>query len=215
MTIRALLWDLDGTLVDSEPLHARATELALAELGLATPQGFHDRALGLAAAEVHAALVAETALSLPAEAWEALKWARYAALAPALPTREPAATLAARFAGSGVAQAVVSNSSRAEVDLALAATGLAAHLPFSIARDDVRRGKPDPEGYLAAAHRLGVEAGRCVVVEDSLAGARAGLAAGMAVIFHPQTPLPGPEGAVTLPPHGDLGATLEALHAPT
>ena len=110
--------------------------------------------------------------------------------------------------------AVVSNSTRAEVDLALAATGLDALLPLTISRADVARGKPDPEGYLAAAARLGARPAACVVVEDSPAGARAGLAAGMTTVFHPQDPaLAAPEGAL-VPAADGLAALLARLGLP-
>jgi len=81
--------------------------------------------------------------------------------------------------------AVVSNSMRREVDLALAATGLMPFFPVTISRDDVSVGKPDPDGYLTAAQQLTVSPSACLVVEDSIPGALAGLAAGMTTVFHP------------------------------
>ena len=215
MKATAILWDLDGTLVDSEPLHARATDEMLAALGLATPPGFHGRALGLPAEEVHALLVAEAGLTLPPADWEGRKFARFEALASALPARQPAAGLVPRLAARGIAQAVVSNSARAEVDLALAVTGLGAHMALSLAREDVARGKPDPEGYAAAAATLGHPPEATLAVEDSRTGAEAARAAGLRVIFHPQAPLPGPAGVVTLPPQGDLAALIDAHLAGT
>lgn len=208
---RAVLWDLDGTLVDSEPLHARATDEELAAMGLSTPAGFHDRALGLPAERVHEKLVAEAGLGLSPVDWEKRKFARFASLSSSLKVRNPAALLAARLAERGVAQAVVSNSTRAEVDLALHVTGLGKSIAHSVARDDVSHGKPDPEGYLAAAARLGVTPADCLAVEDSATGATAALAAGMAVIFHPQHSDEGPAEAIALPPDGDLEPLIETF----
>lgn len=218
MRATAILWDLDGTLVDSEPLHARATDDLLAALGLATPAGFHARALGLPAEDVHALLVAEAGMVLPPAEWEARKFARFQALAATLPARQPAAGLVPRLAARGIAQAVVSNSGRAEVDLALAVTGLGAHMALSVAREDVARGKPDPEGYAAAAAALGHPPEATLAVEDSRTGAEAARAAGLRIIFHPQHPLPPepwPAGVAILPPEGDLAALIDAHLAGT
>lgn len=210
---RAILWDLDGTLVDSEPAHAGAFDAALAELGLAVGPEFHALCLGASEDRVHTALVREAGVGLGLDAWRALKWRHYRDLAAGVsPTG--AAALVAPLAAAGVAMAVVSNSTRDEVDLALAAVGLDRLLPVTVSRADVARGKPDPEGYHAAATRLGVFAADCVVVEDSPAGAAAGLAAGMATVFVPQDPaLATPAGAHRAGP-GGLAALLARLGIP-
>ncbi|MEM7709828.1 MAG: HAD family phosphatase [Pseudomonadota bacterium] len=208
MTPRAVLWDLDGTLVDSEPLHIRSTDDTLAELGLTAPSDFNDNALGLPAPEVHRLLVQKTGLTLDQSTWEARRLRRFRAISGDLNTRAPAARIVADLARRGVPQALVSNSSRAEVDLALAATGLGAHLSVTVSLSNVQRGKPDPEGYLAAACALGIDPARCLVVEDSVTGAEAGLAAGMQVIFHPQQATPPPKGVIHVPPDGDLAAQM-------
>ena len=212
--LKAVLWDLDGTLVDTEPVHAAAIDAALEELGLAVDPAFHHRSLGASEDTVYAALVAEVALSLGPDPWRALKWRRFSALAVGIAARPDAADLVPRLAAAGVAMAVVSNSRRQEVDLALAAVGLDRLLRVTVSRDDVARGKPDPEGYLAAAARLGLDAASCVVVEDSPAGAAAGLAAGMTTVFHPQDPaLAGPASAL-VPGSGGLAALLAELGLP-
>jgi len=210
----AVLWDLDGTLVDSEPAHAAAFDAALDALGLAVRPAFHDLCLGASEDMVHAALAAETGTTIGLAAWRALKWESYRTLARRIAPRPGVAALVPALAAAGVPMAVVSNSTRAEVDLALAATGLDALLPLTISRADVARGKPDPEGYLAAAARLGARPAACVVVEDSPAGARAGLAAGMTTVFHPQDPaLAAPEGAL-VPAADGLAALLARLGLP-
>ena len=203
--MKAVLWDLDGTLVDSEPAHAAAFEAALRELGLRVPTGFHDGLLGASEDRVHAALVAQTGTVIDRAGWRALKARHYRAAAGRI-VRLPAADLIPPLARAGIAQAVVSNSTRAEVDHNLAVTGLAGSLSVTISRDDVGLGKPDPEGYLAAARRLGTDAAECLVVEDSPTGAAAGLAAGMTTIFHSGiTGLAVPDGALVPGPEGLAG----------
>ena len=100
--------------------------------------------------------------------------------------------------------AVVSNALRPELDLALRAAELAKLFPVTISRDDVSEGKPSPEGYLGAPRHLGVPASDCLVVEDSVAGSMAGVAAGMRTVFHPQHIAVAPEGAIYLPPEDQL-----------
>lgn len=211
--MKGVLWDLDGTLVDSEPAHAAAFDAALELLGLSVPEDFHLRLLGASETHVHAALVAETGATLDRDSWRGIKWGRYQAAAARI-TRLPAAALLPSLVQAGVPMAVVSNSTRAEVDLNLATTGLAAFLPVTISLDDVTRGKPDPEGYRAAARRLGLAPADCVVVEDSPTGAAAGVAAGMATIFHPQVEgLPAPDSVLRAGPDG-LGALFARLGLP-
>jgi len=212
--LTAVLWDLDGTLVDSEPAHAAALDAALAELGLAVGPAFHRRSLGASEDSVHRALVAEFGPAIALGAWRDLKWSRYQVLASHVATRPGMPALVARLAAAGVPMAVVSNSTRAEVALNLAATGLDQLLPVTITRDDVLHGKPDPEGYLAAAAQLGVAPAACIVVEDSPAGAAAGLAAGMTTVFHPlESGLDAPDGALSAGPDG-LAPLLSRLGLP-
>jgi HAD superfamily hydrolase (TIGR01509 family) len=177
MKVGAVLWDLDGTLVDSEPLHSQATAAALDGLGLRPPVGYGDDLLGVSEEGVHSALIERVGLSLGRTAWRELKWSHYEALLKDLKPRSTTLPALQQLSAMNVPMAVVSNSTRPEVDLALAATGLARLFAVTISRDDVSVGKPDPEGYLTAAQRLGVSPSVCLVVEDSVPGTLAALAA--------------------------------------
>ncbi|EYD77190.1 hypothetical protein Rumeso_01230 [Rubellimicrobium mesophilum DSM 19309] len=207
-SFRAVLWDLDGTLVDSEPLHVLATAAALDSLGLRPPPGYDDGLLGVSEEGVHAALVERAGLPLERAAWRDLKWSHYEGLLPGLKPRSTTFTALRRLADMGVPMAVVSNSTRREVDLALTAAGLAQLFRVILSRNDVTYGKPDPEGYLSAARQLDVAPHECLVVEDSVPGAMAGLQAGMTTIFHPQHAAVVPKGAIELAPEGDLAALI-------
>jgi HAD superfamily hydrolase (TIGR01509 family) len=200
----AVLWDLDGTLVDSEPLHTQATAAALDGLGLRLPPSFDNDLLGVSEEGVHAALVQRVGLSLDRAAWRDLKWSHYEGFLAGLKPRATTLPALQRLAAMGVPMAVVSNSTRREVDLALAATDLAPLFAVTISRNEVSVGKPDPEGYLAAAQRLGVSPSASLVVEDSVTGTLAGLAAGMTTVFHPQHAGTVPKGAIELAPEEAL-----------
>jgi HAD superfamily hydrolase (TIGR01509 family) len=185
--LAAVLWDMDGLLVDSEPVWT------VAEVELAEQLG------GQWGDEVKAAVVG-TRLDVavpailrwfgadptPLRVAETSTWllGRMVELyAGELPVRPGALSLLAALADAGVPQALVSSSYRVLVDAALA-TGLG---PFAltIAGDEVAHGKPHPEPYRTAAARLGVDASRCVVLEDSPSGVASGEAAGCAVVAVP------------------------------
>lgn len=213
MMSRAILWDMDGTLLDSEPAHAAAFADAVAGLGLKLPDGFHDTLLGLSSRDVHQALVTRVGLRLDLAEWTRCKWRHYRQHATGIRCRSPVADLARRLAARGVPMAVVSNSTAEEVALCLRLTGFDRIIPLHISRADVARGKPAPDGYLLAARRLGCTPTDCLVVEDSLVGARAGLAAGMQVLYHPQAPMadpaPLPDGTVYLSPQASPDMPVE------
>lgn len=213
MIRRAVLWDMDGTLIDSEPVHAVAFAAAVQELGLTVPDDFNDRLIGSSAEQVHRALVAQTDAAIGFDDWLALKWRHYIVHSDAIPRRDSVSDVAEDLARRGVPMAVVSNSTADEVELCLRATDLTRIIPVTVSRTELQRGKPEPDGYLLAAERLGCAPENCLVVEDSILGAQAGLAAGMSVLFHPQHATPGgnapPQGAFFLGPDGDVYSTID------
>lgn len=213
MTRRAVLWDMDGTLIDSEPVHALAFTSALADLGLTVPHTFHDVQIGASAEQVHRALVAQTGSGISLADWLSVKGRHFTRHSGKIIRRASVSAVAMALAARGVPMAVVSNSTAEEVALCLHATGLDMILPVTISRTDLHNGKPNPEGFLLAANRLGCTPENCLVVEDSRLGAAAGLAAGMTVLFHPQASTPGgdnpPDGAYLLAPDGDPFLPIE------
>lgn len=212
MTRRAILWDMDGTLIDSEPVHGLAFDAAVKELGLVIPDGFHDAQLGADGDQVFQALVDYTSISIGYDAWLALKWRHFADNADKIERRHTVSAVAEKLAAKNIPMAVVSNSTSQEVTLGLQVTGLTSIIKVAVSRADVATGKPDPAGYLLAASRLNCLRENCLVVEDSVLGSKAGLAAGMSVIFHPQLPCPNPgtlpDGVTYLAPDDDPDSVI-------
>jgi beta-phosphoglucomutase-like phosphatase (HAD superfamily) len=94
--------------------------------------------------------------------------------------------------------AIASSAHRAVIEAAVDALDLHGVLDEIVSSDDVAAGKPDPAVYLLAASRLGVDPTRCLVVEDSVNGVRAGKAAGMTVVLVPNASVPPAAGALEL-----------------
>ncbi len=184
------LFDVDGTLFDSERLWAEALALALEDLGeRQRPEALMARIYGMAWPDAWRALRAaypEALEGLSAFALGQMMVGRFEALFAARPpVIRGAADLLRRLRARGVPCAYVSGSPRATIARDLAAAGLGGLLDEarSVPSDDVSRGKPDPEGYRLAAERFGVDPARAVAFEDSRVGAQAALAAGVGRVY--------------------------------
>ena len=208
MTPKAVFWDMDGTLVDSEPLHEAALAAALRSVGIAPPTDLHERVLGIAAWPVYEMLRDEFDLSLPFDEWIVRKYDHYMPMAETLKPRPGAIEVFNELRALGVEQAVVSNSDRVIVDANLSAVGLIYPGMRTISRNDVIEGKPHPEPFLRAAYLAGVDPKDAFAVDDSVTGATSGLAAGMKTIFWPEAPMAGPPGAIVINSAEELRAQL-------
>ncbi|HVK78109.1 MAG TPA: HAD family phosphatase [Kofleriaceae bacterium] len=184
MPVRAVLFDLDGTLVDSERQYGEAMARALVTgLGIAITDEDRAFSIGRSWVAIHDRL---------RTVYPALTWARDELIhRTALASHEvfaeqgvwvlPGAIEAiARFADR--ARGIVTGSSRVECAAMLERLGVAAAFGIVLCAEDVPRSKPAPDGYLAACARLGVAPHEAVVLEDSAAGIAAARAAGCAVI---------------------------------
>jgi len=179
----AVLFDCDGVLADSEGLVNRlvAAELSARGWRLSAEQA-REAFLGMALPDMLPVIEARVG-RLPAD-WALVLSDRIgqALLAEVQPV--PGAMAAVRaVVAAGIPVAVASNSARAELAAKLARLGLAeAFAGRAFSFEDVRQPKPAPDLYLAAARACGADPAQCVVVEDSLLGARAGIAAGCRVL---------------------------------
>ncbi len=183
--LAAVLWDLDGTLVDSEELHWRAWQETMTAEGVPITweqfkatfgqrnDSFVPRWLG---ARATPELVAHIS-----DAKEACyrRLVRECGLTPA----PGAAEWVRRLQREGWRQAIASSAPRENVEVMLDALGLRDCFQATVAAEDVERGKPAPQVFLLAASRLGVPPERCIVVEDAPAGIEAARRAGMRSIF--------------------------------
>jgi beta-phosphoglucomutase-like phosphatase (HAD superfamily) len=178
----AMVFDCDGTLVDTAPAHLRALQLALEPLDLTmSPEWYYPR-VGLAPDALMDEYEAQVAMrAVPRK--DILE--RYdVVFQSTIPLIREVAVIAeiARAWHGRVPMAVASNGHRANVEATLAVTKLLPLFDFIVAAEDVERGKPEPDVFLEAARRMGVEPGRCVAFEDSNEGLEAARRAGMRTI---------------------------------
>ena len=181
-TARAVVFDLDGVLVDSGAHHRDAWVAMCRDCGVTPPPEFWRLTIGRPAEEAVALLVGDIDLAETRRLAD-LKREHYARLARrGVVAVAGAGAFVETLARAGVPRAVATSASRRDLERVLGALGLARHLDVAVTADDVRWGKPHPEVYLKAADELGVDAAACVVFEDAIVGVQAARAAGMRVI---------------------------------
>ncbi len=188
--LKAVIFDFDGVVADSELLHYKAMNRVMARRGVDISKELHwEKYLGYTDYENVRIVNADYRMG-----WDETELARIVAekteIFDQLVKEETAVIegvipFVLRLVGADIPIAVCSGATRKDITLMLAGTELEGAFGLMITADDVSRGKPDPEGYLLALARLNdgqaesIEAGQCVVVEDSHWGLEAAAAAGM------------------------------------
>ncbi|HWB33295.1 MAG TPA: HAD family phosphatase [Acidobacteriaceae bacterium] len=182
---KALLFDCDGTIADSMPLHYVAWNRALGEHGAVFPEDTFYAWGGMPAAEIIAILGRQQGIVMPVEDVEHRKEALYYEMLHELRAVPEVLAEIDRNHALGAARlpmAVVSGSTRDSVTRSLIALGLLDRFETLVCAGDYARSKPDPEPFLTAAARLGVEPSSCLVFEDTEMGIQSATAAGMASV---------------------------------
>jgi HAD superfamily hydrolase (TIGR01509 family) len=204
--VAAVIFDLDGVLIDSESIWSQARrELAL-ERGGRWPPGTERAMMGMSSREWSRYMHDELGVPMPPEEISAAVVERldrlYRERLPLIPgAREAVAALAERWP-----LGLASSANRPIIELVLALGGMERFFAVVVSSEEVPHGKPAPDVYLEAARRLGVDPHRCVAVEDSTNGLRAAAAAGMAVIAVPNRDYPPEPEALQL-----AAAVLDSL----
>ena len=179
----AVIFDMDGVLLDSEPLHYEAVRQILAEQGVDFPLDDYQRYLGTTLPSTWDDLASRYPITMPFEQFEARYHAdvlaQYRAGAPLI---GGARELVRSLRDADVDIAVASSSHREWVEAALSGVGLRQFFTHTCAGDEVEQGKPAPDLYLAAAAKLNRDPADCIAIEDAPAGLESARAAGMRVV---------------------------------
>jgi len=188
--VAAVVFDLDGVLIDSEPVWEEVRHGLVSERGGRWPADAQARLMGMSTAEWSRYLSGELGVGLPPEQAAAMVIdrvaARYAERLPLMPGADAAVRrLAARWP-----LGLASSSPRRLIDAVLSLTGWDARLRATVSTEEVSRGKPAPDVYLAVAERLGVPPPAGAAVEDSSNGLRSAAAAGLVVMAMPHQRYP-------------------------
>ena len=190
--IDAIVFDLDGVIVDSEELWDEVRESLARERGGNWSEQAQADMMGMSSTEWSRYM--HDVIGLPEEPEEISREVvermleRYAERLPLI----DGAVAAVEKLAANWRLAVASSSNRRLIDRVLEVSGLASFFKVTVSSEEVARGKPAPDVYLEAARRLGVEPTRCVAIEDSASGIRSAHAAGMHVVAIPNRAFPPP-----------------------
>lgn len=183
-TFRAYLFDCDGTIVDSMPLHYIAWTRALGEWGATFDEDLFYRWGGKPPMEIIAGLNEMQGLQMPVGTVAERKENLYYALLPQLKA-VPEVLEHIEAQHGRIPFAVVSGSNRDSIVKSLTTVGLLDRFELLVGHEDYTRSKPAPDAFLIAAERLGVAPGECLVFEDTAMGIAGATAAGMASVRVP------------------------------
>ncbi len=215
----AVIFDMDGLMLDTEPLAARAWAIAAQELGVAFDRAVTPRLVGRNFADCRALLLAHHGDGFPVDVLMQAWHAAYDAIVEreGIARKTGLTELLAWLDEEDIPKAVATSTRRSRAQAKLAMTELAEHFAVLVGGDEIVRGKPAPDIFALAAARLDVEANACVVLEDSEPGVRGALAAGMTTIIVPDRDVPSrafiDSGILVLPSLHDVRVHLAALPA--
>ncbi|HYF55741.1 MAG TPA: HAD-IA family hydrolase [Salinarimonas sp.] len=182
MAIRALVFDMDGTLTDSDPIHLRAFQAALAPHGIAMDEErYRDEVSGRTNAAIALSLFPHETIAMH-ERFADDKERLFREIATRLDPVPGLTALLALADARGLPVALVTNAPRANAEHMLAALDLSDRFAVRVLGEEVARPKPDPLPYAVAVERLGVAPGEALAFEDSVAGVRSARGAGLVTV---------------------------------
>lgn len=186
----AIIFDLDGTLIDTEAEWDEVRRGLASDAGLPWPDGTTQAMMGMSTPEWARHLVEVVGLPMSPEDAARITIARMAERHETGLKVLPGAVEAVRMLAAQYPLAVASSSPKLLIESAIHALGLDDAFPVRVSTEEVAAGKPAPDGFLRAAELLGVDPTACIAFEDSTNGIRSALNAGMKVIvvpphFHP------------------------------
>ena len=194
--IRAVVFDLDGVIIDSEEVWEEVRRGYVAEYGREFLPDSQDRMMGMSTGEWSRHLAEEVGVPRTPDQVAADVLGRMAERYRADLPLIPGAVEAVRRIGERFTLALASSSARILIDQVLATAGLTDAFQVTLSTEEVPRGKPYPDVYLAAAEKLGLAPAACAAVEDSSNGLRSAAAAGLAVVAVPHGVYPPAEDAI-------------------
>ncbi|MGS3179367.1 HAD family hydrolase [Aeromonas dhakensis] len=178
----ALIFDMDGTLVDSMPRHLDAWEATSAEFGLPFDRAQLNEYDGIPTRKIVAILAEQHGLSIDVEAFTRRKVALYMEHIQQVSVFPAMWELVRRCHGK-VPMGIGTGSPRNQAESILKSTGLDAYIQVVVSADDVVNHKPHPDTFLQVAEQLGANPANCLVFEDTQIGLQAGRAAGMETVL--------------------------------
>ncbi len=178
----AIIFDMDGVIIDSEPLHEKAQRVVFSQYQLTVPSSIFSAFKGKSEEDVFEHVVEEYGDNrLDAAELIALKHEVYSGLMGKLQLIAGARPFIERLMHQGNRLAVTTSATRRDQERAFALFGLDAYFDVVVTREDVAQPKPNPEPYLTTARRLGVPPTACLVIEDSINGVVSARGAGCTV----------------------------------
>lgn len=179
--VRGLVFDCDGTIADTMPLHYQAWVAALREHECDFPEAMFYELAGVPTARIIEILNEKHGHAMPVQETADYKEELYERLLPQVVPVEPVVQLVRQFAGR-LPMAVATGATRAICSKTLSSLGLLEHFRAIVTADDVARPKPAPDIYLEAARRIGVPPVQCYAFEDGDLGLQSAEAAGMTAV---------------------------------